>query len=444
MAMSHTLIRDLQVVTLDAQGTLLEGADLAISDGRIVHVGSVPEAFSPDEIIDGHNKAALPGLVNAHCHSPMTFERGWAEDLPFDRWLNEKIWVQESVLTADDVYWGAALADCEMIRAGTVMYNDKYFHMDRVAQVVRQSGMKAALTWTVFGQESDEAFTGRDLEGTVAWIRDMQAEAHPRLRTFLGPHSPYICPPPFVERVVELAHEFGQGIHTHLAESQDQVANSLERHGMRPVQLMDALGVFDAPGGCVAAHCLAIDERDTAILAAKGVHVAHCPITYMKLAMPFPTLESRLAAGVDVCLGTDGPASNSDMDMFATLRQTALIDKYQGRNPELVPGDQALRLATRPSALGFEGQGALQVGEPADLILVDLDQPHLHPVHSLVANLVHSAKGSDVTDVMVDGAWLMRDRQLLTLDEEHILYEAERHAQAMVGRGMKQVREYRA
>jgi 5-methylthioadenosine/S-adenosylhomocysteine deaminase len=352
--------------------------------------------------------------------------------------------VQESVLTSDDVYWGAALAACEMIRSGTVMYNDKYFHMDRVAEVVRQSGMRAALTWTVFGQDNDAAFTGRDLEGTAAWIEDMASEGHPRLRTYLGPHSPYICPPDFIERVVELAHRLGQGIHLHLAESEEQVAGSLDRHGKRPVQLMDALGVFDVPGGSVAAHCLAIDVEDTAILAAKGVHVAHCPITYMKLAMPFPTLEARLAAGVDVCLGTDGPASNSDMDMFAVMRQTALLDKYQGRNPELIPGDQALRLATRRSALGFEGGGALQPGEPADLILVDLDQPHLRPLHSLVANLVHSAKGSDVNDVMVDGAWLMRDRHLLTLDEERILHEAEGHAQSMVGRGMNQVREYRA
>ena len=442
--MTKILIRDLHIVTLDPKGTVLEGADLGVIDGRISHLGSTPEDFDPDETIDGHGKAALPGLVNAHCHSPMTFERGWAEDLPFDRWLNEKIWVQESVLTSDDVYWGAALAACEMIRSGTVMYNDKYFHMDRVAEVVRQSGLKAALTWTVFGQENDVAFTGRDLAGTVAWVRELQAEGHPRIRTFLGPHSPYICPPPFIKHVVELAHETGQGIHTHLAESDEQVARSLAEHGRRPVQLMDSLGMFDVPGGCVAAHCLAIDEEDTAVLAEKGVHVPHCPITYMKLAMPFPTLDSRLAAGVDVCLATDGPASNSDMDMFATIRQTALIHKYQGHNPELIPGDLALRLATRRTALGFDGAGTLQAGQPADLILVDLDQPHLHPLHSLIANLVHSAKGSDVTDVMVDGAWLMQDRALKTLDEERILYESEAHAQAMVSRGMRRIRTYQA
>ena len=442
--MTTTHIRNLEIVTLDEAGTIHHNADLVVTDGRIAHVGAAPEGLQADEVVDGSGRVAMPGLVNSHCHSPMTFERGWAEDLPFDRWLNEKIWVGESALTPDDVYWGAALAACEMIRTGTVAYNDKYFYMDRVAEVVRQSGMKATLTWTVFGI-GEEAEMGRNLDGTVEWIKETHQTADGRIRTYLGPHSPYICPPEFISRIVEITHETGQGIHLHLAESQDQVEQSLKRHGLRPVQHVDSLGVFDAPGGCVAAHCLVIDADDTAILAEKGVHVPHCPITYMKLAMPFPTLQERLEAGVNVCLGTDGPASNADMDMFATIRQTAIIHKYQSGNPEVIPGDSALRMATQHSAraLGFDDMGALAVGAPADLILVTLDTPHMRPIHSLIANLVHSAKGSDVTDVMVEGRWLMRNRELLTLDEERILREAEAHAQAMVSRGMSQVREYK-
>ena len=443
--MTTTHIRHLAIVTLDEAGTVLNDADLVVSDGRIAHLGATPLDLPADEVIDGSGRVAMPGLVNSHCHSPMTFERGWAEDLPFDRWLNEKIWVGESALTPDDVYWGAALAACEMIRSGTIAYNDKYFHMDRVAEVVRDSGMKAALTWTVFGI-GDQAEVGRNLEGTLDWIREAHGSANGRIRTYLGPHSPYICPPEFLEKVVRAAHDLGQGIHLHLAESEEQVRQALERHGLRPVQHVDRLGVFDTPGGCVAAHCLVIDERDTEILVEKGVHVPHCPITYMKLAMPFPPLRDRLAAGVKVCLGTDGPASNSDMDMFATVRQTALIHKYQALDPEQIPGDLALRLATQASAqaLGFNAMGVLRIGAPADLILVNLDAPHLRPVHSLIANLVHSAKGADVTDVMVEGRWLMRHRELQTLDEARILHEAERHAQAMVRRGMQQVREYRS
>lgn len=442
--MTTTHIRNLAVVTLDEAGTIHPQADLVIGEGALLHVGEAPAEMEADETIDGSGKVALPGLVNSHCHAPMTFERGWAEDLPFDRWLNEKIWVQESVLTSDDVYWGAQLAACEMIRGGTVAFSDKYFHMDRVAEVVDDSGLKAALTWTVFGGADDAEHTGRDLAGTVEWIEDLKAAANPRIRSFLGPHSPYICPPDFLARVVELAHEHEQGIHLHLAETEEQVQASVAEHGARPVRHVDSLGLFDVPGGCVAAHCLAIDEVDTEILAQKGVYVPHCPITYMKLAMPIPPLTPRIEAGVRVCLGTDGPASNADLDMFATMRQTALIHKYQSLDPELMPGDMALRLATCKRALGFPERAELREGEPADFILVDLRAPHLRPLHDLVANLVHSAKAADVTDVMVDGRWLMRERELLTLDEERILYEADRRARAMVGKAMRQVREYRA
>jgi 5-methylthioadenosine/S-adenosylhomocysteine deaminase len=442
--MPTTLIRHLEIVTLDAVGTIYHDADLVIHDGRIAHVGPALTDLQADEVIDGSGRAAMPGLFNAHCHAPMTFERGWAEDLPFDRWLNEKIWVMESALTPDDVYWGAALAACEMIRSGTVGFNDHYFYMDRVAEVVRDSGVKAALAWCVFGI-GDQTEVGPGLGGTVEWIKAAHGSAEGRIRTFLGPHSPYVCPPEFLRRVVEIAHETGQGIHLHLSESQDQVDQSLARHGLRPTQHVESLGVFDVPGGCVAAHALYIDERDTDILAARGAHVPHCPITYMKLAMPFPPLEPRLKAGVRVCLGTDGPGSNADMDMFATIRQTALIHKYQSVDPTQIPGDTALRLATQAGAraMGFAGSGVIEVGAPADVILVNLDAPHMRPIHSLVANLVHSAKGADVTDVMVDGRWLMRRRELLTLDEERILAEAERRAQDMLRRGMKQVREYR-
>lgn len=443
--MHTTHIRHLEIVTLDDAGTIHHDADLVIRDGQIAHVGSAPADLRADEVIDGSGRVAMPGLFNAHCHSPMTFERGWAEDLPFDRWLNEKIWVAESALTPDDVYWGAALAACEMIRSGTVGYSDHYFHMDRVAEVVRGSGMKAALAWCVFGI-GQEAEVGPGLEGVVEWIKETHGSATGRIRTFLGPHSPYVCPPEFLWRVVAYAHELGQGIHLHLSESQEQVDQSLERYGLRPTQHVDSLEVFDVPGGCVAAHALYVDERDMEILAAKGVHVPHCPITYMKLAMPFPALEPRLKAGVKVCLGTDGPGSNADMDMFAAIRQTALIHKYQSVDPTQIPGDMALRFATQASAraMGFADSGVIQVGAPADLILVNLDAPHMRPIHNLIANLVHSAKGADVTDVMVDGRWLMRNRGLTTLDEDRILREAENHAQSMVRRGMSQLREYRS
>lgn len=438
-------IKHADLVTLDERGTILRDTDLWIEGSRIKQIGGVPDNAQADEVIDATGKAALPGFFNAHCHAPMTFERGWAEDLPFPRWLNEKIWVAESALTPDDVYWGAALAACEMIRGGTVGFNDHYFHMNRVAEVVEQSGLKAMLAWCTFGIGDDKEI-GPGAEAQLAFSREWQNAAGGRIHTCLGPHSPYVCPPEFLTRIVDRAAQHGMAVHLHVAESQEQVDNSLARYGKTPVGQLYALGVFDHP--TIAAHSLALSPEDRAILAEKGVFIVRTPITYMKLAMPIKTTITDLqAAGVTrIALGSDGPASNADMDMLVAVRQQVLLEKYALENPEALPGDTALRMATQNGAraLGFSESGVLAAGRPADLILVDFNRPHLRPRHNLVANLVHSAKGADVTHVIADGRLLMRDRELLTLDEERILYEAERHAFRMVNQNMSQVRAYQA
>lgn len=440
--MGSVLIKNTDIITLDEQGTILRSADIAIEGSVITAVGDVPAEFKADEVIDGYNHVALPGFFNAHCHAPMTFERGWAEDLPFPRWLNEKIWVAESALTPDDVYWGAALAACEMIRTGTVAFNDHYFYMDRVAEVVEQSGLKAMLTWCVFGIGDDKE-VGANLDGTLAFAERWQDGTGGRLHVCLGPHSPYVCPPDYLRRVAKAAAERRLPIHLHVAESQEQVDNSLRAHGKTPVAHLESLGIFDSP--CVAAHCLAVSDEDLDILARRNVSVVHTPITYMKLAMGVNDLSRFFKRGINVAIGTDGPGSNSDMDMPTQIRQTVILQKHERRDPEALPGDMALRMATRngAKAMGFSRSGVVAPGYAADLTLFDFDKPHLYPRHNLVANLVHSAKGSDVSHVIVEGELLYRDGELLTLDEERILREAERHAFRMVGTEMRSMREYR-
>ncbi|MBI5957538.1 MAG: amidohydrolase [Chloroflexi bacterium] len=443
--MATIWIKHADVITLNEHGTLLHDADILIEGTRIKTIGTVPPDTQADEIINAAGYVALPGFFNAHCHAPMTFERGWAEDLPFPRWLNEKIWVAESALTPDDVYWGAALAACEMIRSGTVGFNDHYFHMNRVAEVVEQSGLKAMLAWCTFGIGDDKEI-GPGADAQIAFSREWQNAAEGRIHTCLGPHSPYVCPPEFLKKIVELAGQYDMAIHLHVAESSEQVENSQQRHGQTPVEQLNTLGVFEHR--TIAAHSLALTPTDCAILAEKGVFITRTPITYMKLAMPIRTLISELrAAGITrIALGSDGPASNADMDMLAVVRQTVLLEKYLRVDPEALPGDTALRMATQTGAqaLGFNESGVLAEGRTADLILVNFNQPHLRPRHDLVANLVHSAKGADVTHVISDGKLLMRDRILLTLDEKRILDEAERRAFRMVNQNMNQVREYQA
>lgn len=441
--MSKILIKNADIITLDHPHEVLRNSDIAIADGIIQAIGTVPDNFLPDEILDAADQVVMPGFFNAHTHAPMTMVRGWAEDLPLDRWFNERIWVAESALTEEDVYWGAALAAAEMIRSGTVGFADHYFWMDRVAEVVEQSGLRATLAWCVFGLGAEQEIGNTTLNLTVEFVKRWQGAAGGRIRTVLGPHSPYVCSPAFLVQVAERAALLGVGVHLHVAESREQVNNSLAQHGRTPVAHLAHLGLFDGPA--IAAHCIYGNDEDLSILADKGVSVASCPGCYMKLGMGVPPLPDMLARGINVALGTDGTASNNNLDMLEEVRLTALMHKNARLDPQLLPGDLVLRLATQNSAraMGFPQSGTIAPGRAADLIILDFHRPHLRPRHNLIANVIYAAQAGDVRHVMVDGHWLMRDRELLTLDEERIIYEAERRAWRMVGEELRVMREYR-
>ena len=441
--MTRLLIRGIDV--LDPSGKLKKAQSIAIDGNSIAAVGdAAPPGFAAEDVLEGADLLATPAFFNAHCHAAMTLERGWAEDLPFDRWLNERIWVAESALTEDDVFWGASLAACEMIRSGTVGFADHYFWMDRVAEVVAQSGMKALLAWCWFGVDTGKEVGGSTLQTTEDFVERWRGQADGRIRTCLGPHSPYMCSPEALKRVVASAERLDTGIHLHASESREQVETSLRAHGRTPIAHLAALGVFRMP--TVAAHCNVVTEDDVAILARHRVSVAHTPKTYQKLAMAMPPLQRMLDLDVRVALGTDGPASNSDLNMLETMRLTGLIQKGQQGKAEAAPLAQLLRLASRNSAhaLGFASSGKIAAGTAADLVLFDTRAAHWRPRHDPIATVVYGSHPSDVCHVLCDGKFLMRDRVLLTLDEERIRFEAEKRAYRMVGRPMERLREYGA
>jgi 5-methylthioadenosine/S-adenosylhomocysteine deaminase len=436
------LVEHVDAITLDGEVEQLSDVAIAIEGATIRSVGATPKDFTPDERIDGSGLLALPGFYNAHCHSPMSLQRGWAEDLPFDRWLNERVWVAESALEEEDVYWGAALAACEMLRAGIVGFADHYFWMDQVARVVEESGMKALLAWCYFGRGQDQEVGRITLDTTRAFVQRWQGAAGGRVRTAFGPHSPYMCPPDALREVAAAAARLDAPIHLHLAESSAQVQASLEQHGRRPVAHVAALGVLDGP--TIAAHCIAVDEHDVEQLARSGAVVAHTPKTYMKLAMDPAPLAALMAAEVDVALGTDGPASNSDLNLLEVLRLVGLQQKQQRGSAEAAPIDQLLRMACQAGAraLGFSDSGVLKAGAAADLVLFDTRGPHWCPRHDLGAAVVYGSHPSDVRHVIVNGRILLRDGELVTLDEERICREAERRGFRMVGRKMTRMRRY--
>lgn len=440
--MATLLIKNADVITLNAAGDVLRGADIAVEDGAILAVGPAPEGFSPDTSIDATDLIALPGFWNAHTHASMVFERSYGDDLPLDRWFNEKIWVAESALTEDDVTWGAYLAAAEMIRGGTVGFADHYFYMDRVAKVVEESGLKALLTWCVFGLPSE---VGSGLAGAVDFAKAYQGAAGGRIKTCLGPHAPYTCPPDFLRTVGETARREGLGIHIHLSESDEQVSLSRERYGKTPPEHLESLGLFDVPGQKIAAHCISVTEADMDLFAARGVSVTQCPNCHMKLGMGVTPVPALLGRGVNVALGTDGAASNNNLDMLEEAKLAALLQKTHLRDATALAGDLPLRMASRNGALalGFGESGALAKGAAADILLFDTRRPHMRPRNSLVGNIVNAASSSDIRHVIVAGKLLMKDFQLLTLDEERILWEAERRAFAMLGRAQGALREYR-
>jgi 5-methylthioadenosine/S-adenosylhomocysteine deaminase len=328
-----------------------------------------------------------------------------------------------------------------MIRSGTVGFADHYFYMDEVAQVVEEAGLRATLAWCVFGTGT-EAEIGAGLEETAEFVQHWQGAAGGRIRTVLGPHSPYACPPDFLETVAEKAAELDVGIHTHVSEFRDQLESSLAKHGVTPVRFLEQRGILDRP--TVAAHCIYITPEDMDILQAKGVNVAQCPNCHMKLGMGVTPVPELLARGVNVALGTDGPASNNDLDMLEEARLATLMQKNHHLDPVILPAEETLRLATQngATALGFPESGVIAPGRPADLIIFDFHKPHLRPRHNLLSNIMYAAKSPDISHVIVDGRVLMREGELTTLDEERILYEAERRAFHMVKQDMRIMRAY--
>jgi 5-methylthioadenosine/S-adenosylhomocysteine deaminase len=380
-------------------------------------------------VIDGKDHLCLPGLINCHTHAAMTLLRSYADDLPLMHWLEKKIWPMEARLTGDDVYWGTLLAIVEMIESGTTTFSDMYFFTDRVAEAVEVSGVRACLSRGLIGI-GDSAEQG--LEESRELLEKWQGAADGRISIWLGPHAPYTCPPDFLDKVLTLAQDYRAGIHIHVAETKDEIEQIAREYGKTPVAYLSERGVFRFP--VLAAHCVYLTEEDIETLAAAGAAVAHNPESNMKLASGIAPIPELLAAGVAVGIGTDGASSNNNLDMFEEMRTAALLHKVNKGDPQVLPASQVLSMATRDGAraLRLDDLGLLQPGYKADLILVDLNQAHLHPRHNPVAHMVYSARGGDVETVIIDGRIVMEGRKILTIDKERVLAEVEERARRLL------------
>ena len=428
------LLTNATVVTMDEQFRVFTPGAVAITGDSITAVGDIAGQYQARQVVDCGGNVLMPGLLNAHTHAPMTLLRGLADDLRLDVWLlGYMMPVEREFVNPDFVRLGTALACAEMIRSGVTAFADMYYFEAAVAEAAAAAGMRALCGQTVLKFPTPDAASYEDSlaaarEFVVAW------KGHPLIVPAVSPHAPYTCTPEILQACAALAVEFDVPLHTHLSETLLEVENSRREHGMPVIPWAKKQRLLEAK--LLAAHCVHVDEGELRSLHNAGAGVAHNPSSNLKLASGVAPVVQMLAIGLNVGIGTDGAASNNDLDMFAELHLAAILAKGISGDPTALPARQALCMATRMGAQAMHlGHltGSLEPGKRADLILLDIHPLHNSPAftrdpNSLYSQIVYAAKSTDVTSVMCNGRWLMQERRLLTLDEDALRLAAGEYA----------------
>lgn len=407
---------------------------LSVSGATITAIGKDRPAGEFDLEKDMAGKLLLPGLVNCHTHAAMTLLRGVGTDLPLQRWLTEAVFPVEARLTAELVAAGSRLALLEMLACGTTSFSDMYFFPEETAQAVAQSGMKANLNYPVQcftpGERYAQNKSARALENLY---RDWNGKADGRIRVDCCLHAEYTCTPEVAEGTADFCRRTGGRMHIHLSETKREVEECLKKYGVTPPRWMEKMGVLDNP--TTAAHCVWLRDDDLALLRERNVTAVHNPTSNMKLGSGFAPVPKMLALGMNVALGTDGAASNNNLNLLEEMHLAAILHNGYHLDPEVVTAGEVLHMATRAGALaqGRGDTGVLAAGKRADLIAIDLDRPHLLPDLDTPALAVYAAQASDVCLTMVDGRILYENGEYKTLDREKICAEAKAAARKLYG-----------
>ncbi len=419
-------------VTDEAHIPFIDDAEILIDGSRIVYAGKREDApaFEADETIDGAGALAMPGLCNMHTHTPMTLLRSIGSDLPLDRWLNEAIFPVEKHLTDDAVRAGTDLGIMEMLRYGTTSFNDMYMHMDMEAEAVRDSGMRALLGHGVV--DFDESCS--DLLPNIALIEKWNHTADDRIRVALAPHSEGATTQKVLKQIRDAAEKYKVPVHIHVSETKLDFDGSIERRGLTPPQYLDKLGLLDYP--VLAAHCVWFTDEDVELFARKGAVILHNPVSNLKLASGVAPIAKMLKAGCKVAIGTDGVASNNNLNLWEEIKLMPMLQKGITLDPTVVSPAQTIAAATSvgAKALGYDNLGLLKEGYLADLILMDMHGAHMAPCNDLESNLVYSAQGSDVCMTMVHGKVLYRNGEFTTLDAKLVVERARKEAALLLER----------
>jgi 5-methylthioadenosine/S-adenosylhomocysteine deaminase len=432
------LFTNAHVLTMDSSLTQYASGSVAVKGDKIIAVGlesDLQKQFSAKNVVDCNGKVLMPGLINTHTHVPMTLLRGLADDLRLDVWLMGYMMpVEREFVSPDFVRLGTQVACAEMIHSGVTTFADMYYFEDHIAQATADAGMRALCAQTVMKFPTPDAAS---FEEGLAYARNFIQgwKGHSLIVPSVAPHAAYTCTEDILRATAELAIEFDVPLHVHIAETALEQENNRKEKGMPVVPYLKKQTLFEAK--VLAAHCVHIDDGEMRTMLHAHAGVAHNPTSNLKLASGIAPVKRMLDIGLNVGIGTDGPASNNDLDMFEEIRLASLLAKTASNDPTTLPAHQTLVMATRMGAQAMhmgDITGSLEPGKRADMILVDVNQLHNSPhferdPHSVYAQIVYSAKATDVTDVMINGKWVMQNRNLLTLDEKELLLHSQEYAQ---------------
>ena len=418
------LIKNVKIV--DANKNIR--GDVYIEDNKITEVGEIKNS-KHDVVIDGRDKAVIPGLINMHTHAAMVLFRSYADDMPLMEWLNNKIWPLEAKLTAKDIYHGTKLACLEMIKSGTTTFNDMYFEVEAIAKAVEEIGIRACISSAFIDFFDAERLKERlkRVEQDLKKLKEFK-----NVIPAIGPHAPYTVSIDGLKASIELANKYDALIHFHLAETEMEIREFKDKYGKGVVEVLDEIEFLNAR--LTAAHSVWLSEEEIKMMAKRSVNVAHCPTSNMKLCVGNALNYSAMKKyGLNVCLGTDSAASNNNLDMFEEMKFAALLQKYHYNNPTILNAKEAFEMATvnGAKALGIKA-GLIEPDYLADLVIIDLKKPYIMPGHDLISDMVYSVKGDCVETVIIDGRIVMENGKVE--GEEKIMDDAKKVAMDLIVR----------
>ena len=421
-----TIIHNCTIITVNPEFDIIKHGTICIKDGRLEQISAkAHDQESPDskKVIDAKGGIVMPGLINTHTHLPMTLFRGLADDLPLNIWLNEHIFpAEQKHVNPETVRYGTLLACSEMLLSGTTTCCDGYFLEDTVAKAVNDSGMRAVLGQGVIDFPAPGVSDPSENIKTAVEFAKKWLGVSPNIIPSIFCHSPYTCSTRTLKDAKAYADNKGILFQIHVSETKQELNQIQSEHRMTPIEYLDSIGILDA--NTLLAHCIWIDEHDIEIIAKQNAKISHNPESNMKLAAGIAPVPRCLKAGITVGLGTDGCASNNDLDLFQEMDTAAKLHKVVSHDPTVMDAKSVIIMATiaGAKAIGLGNEtGSIEVGKQADLIIIDTDKPHLTPMYNPVSHIVYAAQGSDVRDVLVAGEFLVRNRKLLTLDINNIL-----------------------